>query len=184
MNNSSVTAAKTQATLLHDRRTVQSAIEAMAEQLTCDYRGLDPVILVVMNGGLVVAGQLLPQLDFPAQLDYCHATRYRGRTSGSEIQWWVRPRAELSGRHVLIMDDILDEGHTLQAVVEACEQAGALSVKSLVLIEKLHDRKAREGMRPDYCQLSAPDEYVFGFGMDYNHYWRNTDAIYIAAEKQ
>ncbi|TQV88398.1 hypoxanthine-guanine phosphoribosyltransferase [Aliikangiella coralliicola] len=170
---------KNNATLLHDNQRIESALSCLVEKLTLDYANKNPIFLVVMNGGLIFAGQLLSRLKFPAQIDYCHATRYRGNTSGGEIGWKVEPHMDLAGRHVVILDDILDEGHTLKAIIEHCRSRKAQSVKTLVLIEKIHDRKASPGMRPDYCELETPDKYVFGYGMDYNHYWRNSDEIYI-----
>lgn len=172
---------KDQAVLLHDKSAVELALERLSVQLHQDYSGKDPIFLVVMNGALLFAGKLLGKLDFPAQIDYCHATRYRGELTGADIHWKVEPNLDLTNRHVVVVDDILDEGHTLQAILDFCRARNAASVKSLMLIEKIHERKAVKGMRPDYCELQSPDEYVFGMGMDYNHYWRNTESIYYLA---
>ncbi|TQV72147.1 hypoxanthine-guanine phosphoribosyltransferase [Aliikangiella marina] len=173
---------KSNATLLHSKEVIDEALAKLQSQLTSDYAEKNPIFLVVMNGGLIFAGKILPLLNFPIQIDYCHATRYRGATTGGEIEWRAKPQMDLSGRHVIVVDDILDEGFTLQGIVAACESMGALSVKTLVLIEKLHDRKAFKNMKPDYCELQGPDQYSFGAGMDYNHYWRNCDAIYLLNE--
>ena len=174
--------AKDNATLLHSSEVINQALNKLQIQLTNDYSNKNPVFLVVMNGGLIFAGKILPQLNFPAQIDYCHATRYRGETSGGQIEWKAKPQMDLANRHVVVVDDILDEGYTLQAIVNACQEMGAASIKTLVLIEKLHDRKAIPDMKPDYCELETPDQYIFGFGMDYNHYWRNCDEIYLLNE--
>ncbi len=170
---------KTNAELLHNSETIQKSLDALAKKLSQDYKDKCPVFLVVMNGGLIFSGQLLPKLNFPIELDYCHATRYRGEINGGKIDWKVTPSVELKDRHVVILDDILDEGITLQAIIEDCLLRQAKSVKTCVLIEKLHERKVIEEMRPDYCELTTPDYYVFGFGMDCNHYWRNSPEIYI-----
>ena len=175
---------KRDATLLHSRQAIASALDKLVLSLTKDYAELNPVFLVVMNGGMIFAGQLLPKLDFPLQIDYCHATRYRGETSGGEIEWKVVPHMPLNDRHVILVDDILDEGYTLQAIIDDCQQRGVASVKTMVLIEKLHNRKAIANMRPDYCELQTPDHYVFGYGMDVNHYWRNADGIYILNDEK
>lgn len=170
---------KENATLLHEKTTIDEALMKMADQISQDYKDKNPVFLVVMNGGLVFAGKLLPLLKFPGQVDYCHATRYRGEMSGGELVWKAGPQKPLKDRHVILIDDILDEGYTLHAIIEACQKWQVASVKSAVLIEKLHDRKAFPGMKPDYCELTTPDHYVFGCGMDVDHYWRNTESIYI-----
>jgi hypoxanthine phosphoribosyltransferase len=174
-----INALKENATLLHDEDTILQALNRLKQQLEHDYHNKNPIFLVVMNGGLIFAGNLLAKLNFPLQIDYCHATRYRGEFSGSEVQWKVKNQLDLSNRHVVIVDDILDEGHTLNAIIQDCISQQAISVKTLVLIEKLHNRKAVNNMQPDYCQLTTPDKYIFGYGMDINHYWRNTNAIYI-----
>jgi len=181
---SSIEKVKRNATLLFDSKTIQSALDSLANKLTQDYSDKRPIFLVVMNGGLILAGQLLTRLNFVSQLDYCHTTRYRGKTQGGQIEWLAEPHLNFKGRHLIIVDDILDEGHTLQAVIENCQQRGAASVKTLVLVEKLHQRKAKKNLRADYSELQCPDQYIFGFGMDYDHYWRNSDQIYILSQQE
>ncbi len=166
-----------EADCLHDRAAVEAAIAKMAADITAEYNDKNPLVLVVMSGALIPAGYLLSYLDFPLQLDYFHASRYRGETAGgTELEWRVTPRFAIEGRHVLIVDDILDEGLTLKEIVHACENAGATSVKSAVLVQKLHERNC--GIEADYVGLEVEDRYVFGFGMDYKEYLRNAPGIY------
>ena len=86
--------------------------------------------------------------------------------------------ADLKGRKVLVLDDILDEGHTLAAIVEHLREEGADAVHTAVLVHKLHDRKASPGMRADVSGLDIEDRYLFGCGIDYKGYWRNAPGIY------
>lgn len=79
---------------------------------------------------------------------------------------------------MLIIDDILDEGHTLAAIVEYCRDAGAENVYTAVLLDKQHDRKAYPGMRADFTGLDVEDRYIFGYGLDYKGYWRNAAGIF------
>jgi len=174
--------AKKNAELIHDRKAVAEALVKLAARLHQDYEDRVPIFMVVMNGGLIFAGQLLPLVDIVCQIDYCHATRYRGDTEGKNIEWLARPKLDLKDRDVVIVDDILDVGHTLVAIKQACIEAGARSVKTCVLVEKEHDRKAKPDLHADYCELKVPDRYVFGFGMDYNHFWRNANSIYALKE--
>ncbi len=182
MNIKQLNQVKNNAILIHDQHTINKALLRLTKQLTQDYSTKSPVFLVVMSGAFVFAGKLLPQLNFPAQIDYCHATRYRGNTLGGDIEWKVEPHSCLRDRHVIIIDDILDEGHTLQSIIDYCHQAKVSSVKTVVLVEKEHSRKATPEMHADYCELTVPDKYVFGYGMDYNHYWRNCEEIYYLKE--
>lgn len=163
--------------LVHGEREVQQALDEMARRITAVLAGHDPVLLAVMTGGMVPAVWLSSRLSFPHQLDYLHATRYEGGTRGGELRWRARPGIDLTGRSVLIVDDILDEGLTLRAVADYCRDAGAREVHTAVLVRKLHDRTL-PGIEPDFRGLDVPDRYVFGCGMDYHEYFRNLTAIY------
>ena len=152
------------------------ALDKMAESITFRYQNNNPLIVCVMNGGLVVTGCLMSRLDFPLEQDYMHATRYRGETEGGELNWLVEPQHSLKDRHVLIVDDILDEGYTLAAIVKHCQNSGAISVDTAVLVEKMHSRK--QGIKADYVGLEIEDRYLFGYGMDYKGYLRNAPGIF------
>jgi len=166
---------------LADRETVDRVLDRMASEITRDLAGRDPLVLAVMIGGLVPAAWLLQRLEFPLQLDYIHATRYRGGTRGADrIDWIARPRTRLAGRVVLVIDDILDEGHTLAAILEDCRARGAAEVRSAVLVEKQHGRRV-EGLQADYTGMRVEDRYLFGCGMDYHEHHRQHAAVYALA---
>lgn len=157
---------------------VDQALDKMAAEITEQLGEELPVIYCVMNGGLITTGHLLTRLEFPLEVDYIHATRYRGATTGGELYWRVPPEVNMEGRTVLIVDDILDEGHTLAAILDYCKERGAKAVYSAVLVDKLHDRKAYKGMRASFTGLEVEDRYLFGFGMDYQGFLRNAPGIY------
>ncbi|NEX20771.1 hypoxanthine-guanine phosphoribosyltransferase [Thiorhodococcus mannitoliphagus] len=115
---------------------MEAALDRMAETLTARLAGKDPLVLCVMTGAAIVTGLLLPRLDFQLRLDYIHATRYRGDTRGGELTWRYRPSEAIRGEHVLVLDDVLDEGVTLDQVMRACREDGAASVHSAVLVEE------------------------------------------------
>lgn len=165
-----------EADCLHDKSAVEAAIAQMGAAITARLHDSNPLVLCVLTGGIIPMGQLLSHLDFPLQIDYLHATRYRGATSGGELCWLARPRSAVTGRTVLVVDDILDEGVTLKAILEELHAQGASAVYSAVLVEKEHDRK--NGMQADFVGLTVPDRYVFGYGMDYKDYLRNAPGIY------
>jgi len=178
---SEIEAVRSNADLIFDRDAVCKAYDRMAAQITETLAGTNPVMLCVMSGGLVPAGELFTRLDFPLELDYIHATRYRGTQGGPELNWIAHPSLSLQGRSVLVVDDILDEGVTLAAILDFCGDQGAEDVHSAVLVEKLHDRKT-PGLKADFIGLTVEDRYVFGCGMDYHGYWRNLAGIYALAE--
>jgi hypoxanthine phosphoribosyltransferase len=161
---------------LYSLQEVEAALDRMGEEITERLQHSNPLVLCVMNGGLVPAGRLLTRLDFPLRVDYLHATRYRDKTRGGELQWIKRHNESLLGREVLIIDDILDEGITLAAIVEACRAEGAAGVYSAVVVEKQHNRG--NGFCADFVGLQVEDRYVFGYGMDYKGFLRNAPGIF------
>ncbi|MBD8524822.1 hypoxanthine-guanine phosphoribosyltransferase [Pseudomarimonas arenosa] len=163
--------------LVHDRATVESAIVRMAGEISRDYQGRRPTVLTIMNGGLWFAARLSLELEFDAEFDYLHATRYRGNTQGSGLVWLREPSIDLRDKDVLLLDDILDEGPTLLEVRHWCQSRDVRSVKLAVMCWKRHGR-AVEGLEPDYYGLEVPDRYVFGYGMDYYEQGRNLPAVY------
>jgi hypoxanthine phosphoribosyltransferase len=167
-----------EADLLMSEAGVTTAIGRLAGEITTQLAGANPVLLCVMNGGLIFAGQLLTRLAFPLEVEYCHATRYGQETAGAGLDWIVRPRLEMRGRTVLLLDDILDEGITLAAIADYCRQQGAARVVMAVLVEKRHDRKVSPGFRADFTGMETEDRFLFGFGLDYKGYWRNAPGIY------
>ncbi|MGI9331225.1 MAG: hypoxanthine-guanine phosphoribosyltransferase [Gammaproteobacteria bacterium] len=161
---------------------VDAAIDDMTRAVQAEIDTQDCVLLAVMLGGMIPAARIAGRLTGDFLLDYCHVTRYQGQQHGGEPQWLQRPRAELSGRTVLVVDDIFDEGLTLQFVEQACLEQGAARVVTAVLTCKRHPR-ATVGRRPDIVGLEVPDRYVFGCGMDLAHRWRHLPAIYALPEE-
>ncbi len=166
---------------LHGPEAVQQALDRMAGEITAELGDSFPVVLCVLTGGIIPTGHIITRLPFPLETDYLHATRYRGEISGEEVHWLGKPRTSLQGRTVLVIDDILDEGHTLAHILEFCRDAGASRVYTAVLIEKLHDRRA-PGITADFIGLQVEDRYVFGFGMDYRNYLRNLNGIFALGD--
>lgn len=169
-----------QAERLYDMDEINVALDRIAGALLRDYAELNPVMLCVMNGAVMTAGHLLPKLPFKLELDYIHASRYGDKTIGGELVWQSQPSIDISNRHVVLIEDIFDEGLTLAALREFCVEAGALSVRCACLLDKLREDKV--GPLPEYIGLTVPDRYVFGFGMDVGGFWRNLPAVYALKE--
>lgn len=162
--------------VLFDHDALQRAIEAMAARIDAALDGERALFLTVMQGGLIFAGQLALALRTDVEFDYVHATRYHGATRGRALKWLRKPEVDMRGRTVLLVDDILDEGHTLVEVREACLEMGARRVWLVTLCSKLHERRV-EGLVADFNGVEVPDRYVFGFGMDYYEQGRNLPEI-------
>lgn len=164
--------------VLFNREEVAAAIQKMADEIN-EYYGDQPIILIsVLTGAIIPAAWLITKLKMPIQMDFVHATRYRGGLYGAELEYRVPPRLDLEDKAVLIVDDIFDEGNTLAAIKGSVEQRKAGSVKMAALVRKDHDR----GLPRDYVDfigLDVPDVYVFGCGMDAYEEWRHLDEILV-----
>ena len=169
------------ATCLYTTEEIELAIDKMAMNIHRKLHDKNPIILCVMIGGLVHMGNLLLRLDFPLEVDYVHASRYQGELSGGELLWKVKPSLQLKNRTVLIVDDILDGGLTLAAIIAEIKAMGALDVYSAVLVDKNHQRVENGLMHADFVGLQVEDHYIFGYGMDYNEYLRNAPGIFVVS---
>ena len=164
------------AELIHSAAAVEAAIARVAAEIRARLRDRYPLVLSVIGGAIVFSGRLLPQLDFPLDFDYIHASRYGGATSGGEIRWKVEPDSNVAGRVVLVLDDILDVGDTMHAIRERVLAMGASDFYCAVLSDK--QKAAPKPIYADFVGLVLPDRFVFGCGMDVGGAWRNLPAIY------
>ena len=180
MNIEDIKKVESESDCLCDAEKLNTVLDILADKISSDLEDKDPLILCVMTGGIIPVGHLATRLSFPLQIDYIHATRYRGETTGGELHWLQEPSISLQGRNVLIVDDIFDEGITLLEIDKYCKGKGAANVYSAVLVNKVHDRKVN--FKPDYIGLELEDRYLFGFGMDYKNYLRNINAIHAVKE--
>lgn len=164
--------------LIHDADAIDAALERLAEAINRRFGpDADLVMITIMNGGMIPAAELSLRLHAPLTMDYVHATRYLNETGGDTVDWLAHPRSPLSGRSVLIVDDILDEGFTLKAVAQWCREQGARDVATAAMVRKEHSRLT-DGVSADFIGLDVPDVYVFGYGMDYRGGLRHLRAIY------
>jgi hypoxanthine phosphoribosyltransferase len=161
---------------------VSNAVQRVAAEITELLAERNPLVLSVMSGAVVFAGQLLPLLRFPLTADYVHVTRYGGALSGSHLEWKRFPENKIAGRTVLVLDDILDEGHTLCAVRGRVLAAGAEAFYSAVFANK--QISVSKPIAADFVGIQVPDRYVFGFGMDVIGAWRNLPAVYALGSEQ
>lgn len=177
------------ASCLYTLDQVEAAIEKIGASLNDEFvEGLkesgapkkNVALLTIMNGAMVFAGKLLPKLQFSIEVDYIHATRYGNGTQGGALALLAEPKIELQGKTVLLVDDIFDDGITIDRVKQYCLDRGAESVRTVVLAYK---DKPREGVAelvapPDFVGFNVPDKYVFGMGMDAEGLLRNAPGIY------
>lgn len=169
------------AELIHPAEVVTTAVGRVAAEITVKLGDTNPLLLCVMSGGVPFAGQLMMQLNFPLDFDYLHVTRYGQDTAGGALSWRSAPWIPVKGRTLIVVDDILDEGLTLAAIVERMLQHGARACFTAVATEKLNGKE--KPIKADFVALTVPDRFVFGYGMDIRGAWRNLPAIYAVKEE-
>lgn len=161
---------------------VQAALDRMSHEITARLAGRQPLVIVVMNGGLVFAGQLLPRLAFALDLSYVHVRRYGRETRGGELVWIAGPQESVTGRTVLLLDDILDEGQTMLAIRSRLYELGATEVLLAAFAVKVRQEPPK--VLADFTGIRVPDRFVFGFGMDVGGLWRNLPSVRALAESE
>lgn len=166
--------------IIFSEQQVQAAVVRMAAEINTAMAVMHPLVLSVMGGAVVFTGQLLPLLSFPLDFDYVHVSRYGNSQQGGEIKWKVAPQENVRGRVVLVVDDILDEGETLNAVKQRVMDLGASRFYSAIFADKVN-RKTKP-IKADFVGLEVPDRFVFGYGMDIHGAWRNLPAIHATRE--
>lgn len=172
------------ATCLYDHETIQAAFDKMAEEINRHPLSKEaPIFLGVAVGGLLPLSNLTLRLNFPLELDFAHVSSYKDKMYASELQWKTRPHLPLKDRTVVIVDDILDKGLTLSALIEFCKQEQAKAVFTAVLINKKVERSKGGLASADFVGLDIEDRFVFGYGLDYKGFWRNAPGIYEPADE-
>jgi hypoxanthine phosphoribosyltransferase len=147
-----------------------AALQPLVEHDSC-------VLLGVLLGGLMPLARVASALRGDFMLDTCRVGRYGDYLRGGIPQWLAQPRAELQGRHVILVDDVYDEGVTLEFIAQQCRGSGAARVTTLVLVRKRHGRPL-SGLEPDLVGLEAGSDFIFGCGMDYQGRWRHLPDIW------
>ena len=165
--------------LLISKDQLYLSFDNIAFDITLQLKDSNPIVICVMNGGLMFTSELLKRLRFPLQLDYVHASRYgENITPESTLNWKKYPSIDLLDRNIILVDDVLDGGVTFARIRDYCLEKGAKSVNTVVMVDKKVDRDPAGLKSADFSCVSVGDEYIFGFGLDYKGYWRNLPGIY------
>lgn len=168
--------------VLLDETTIHARIETLAAEITEDYRGQDLTVVAILNGSIIFSADLLRHIPLPLKIDGWRASSYAGTESTGQITLGQTSVAELRGRHILLLDDILDTGLTLSAVKNhLVSTSEALSVKTCVLLRK--DVPRSHAVEADYVGFDIPNEFVVGYGLDYNEKYRNLPYIGILTDE-
>ena len=155
---------------------IQKRVEELARRIAADYRDQPLTIVGVLTGCLIFLADLVRRMDVPLKIALVQASSYRGATtSPGELQVNSELLPDLRGRHVLLLDDILDTGQTISRMVENLRRLDTLSVKSAVLLRKRGRQEV--AFEPDYYGFDIPNAFVVGYGLDFNDEYRHLPYI-------
>jgi hypoxanthine phosphoribosyltransferase len=162
---------------------IQQRVAELARDIARDYQGRPVTIVGVLTGCLIFLADLVRQLDLPLRIHLIQASSYRGAsTDPGELRLGLEMLPDLAGRHVLLLDDILDTGQTLNALCGRLRELGPASLGVVVLLRKLGRQQV--GLEPDYCGFEIPDAFVVGYGLDFNDEFRHLPHLAILAPQQ
>ncbi|MDB5350589.1 MAG: hypoxanthine phosphoribosyltransferase [Planctomycetota bacterium] len=157
---------------------IRERVAALGRQIEADYQGKPLTIVAVLTGSLILLADLIRQIGLPLRVALLQASSYKGATMTAGaliINEAFAP--DVIGRDVLLLDDILDTGHTLSTLVARMHERGANSVKTAVLLRKLGRQEVH--LEPDYCGFTIPDAFVVGYGLDFNDDYRHLPHVGI-----
>ena len=160
---------------------IQARVRELGRQIEADYQGKPLTIVAVLTGSLILLADLIRQIQLPLRVALIQASSYKGATtSGGALILNEAFAPDVAGRDVLLLDDILDTGHTLGTLVCRMADRGALSVKTAVLLRKVGRQEVR--LEPDYCGFVIPDRFVVGYGLDFDDDYRHLPYVGVLDE--
>lgn len=163
--------------VLVTREEIQAAVEKLGRQLTQDYQGKEVVVIGILRGAAIFLADIIREMDVYLDIDFMDVSSYGGGTESSgEVKIIKDLDTQLEGRHVLVVEDIIDTGRTLKYLVDLFHYRKAASVKICTLLDK-PARRVIKDIIPDYVGLEVPDEFVVGYGLDYQQQYRNLPYI-------
>lgn len=169
-----------QALLTEDQ--IQTRVRELGRQIEADYQGKPLTIVAILTGSLILLADLIRCIGLPLRVALLQASSYKGATTtAGTLQINEAFVPDVVGRHVLLLDDILDTGHTLATLVERMHREGAASVHTAVLLRKLGRQVVH--IEPDYCGFTIPDAFVVGYGLDYNDDYRHLPYVAVLQDQ-
>jgi len=164
--------------ILFNEKQIETRVRELGELISRDYSGKNPVVIGILKGSLIFMSDLIRRLTIPLNIDYVAVSSYGRSTDSSGVVRIVKDLDEpIEGRHVLVVEDIVDTGLTLRYLLDNLQSRRPLSVAVCVLLDKPSRRKV--DIKPDYCGFEIPDEFVVGYGLDYAENYRNMPFIGI-----
>lgn len=167
--------------ILLDEQKLKSGVQQLADQINNDYAEHPLTVIAVMTGSIVLLADLIRELKMPLRVGVVQASSYRSGTERGELVLNDDLMPDIKGRHVVVIDDIFDTGHTMVRIVDRMQELGPLSIKSAVLLSKTERNEVE--MKPDYIGFHIPDEFVVGYGLDYDDEFRNLPFLAVLEDE-
>lgn len=165
-----------------EKAAIDERVQALAAQIEADYRGMNPLLLGILNGSFIFAADLLRCLSSPVEISFIKLASYKGTTSTGNVITAIGLEENITGRHVLIVEDIIDTGRTLHSFLPQVLQQQPASLKVACFLSKPDARLC--DVRPDYTGFDIPDVFVVGYGLDYDGQGRNLQHLYKLCNNQ
>jgi len=157
---------------------IEEKISELAEQISRDYKDKTPVFLPILNGSFMFAADLLKEVNIPCRVSFVKTSSYAGTSSTGQLKTLIGHDESLFQQHILILEDIVDTGLTLDKIIEELRDRGAKSVEAISLLRKKPAREKKIDVK--YVGFDLEDEFVLGYGLDYDGLGRNLKDIYKA----
>ena len=165
--------------ILFSEDQIQERVRQLGEMLTADYADKNPIVIGILKGVVVFFSDMIKRIDTPCQIDFMWLSSYAGSESTGNIEVRRDIATDIKGRHVLILEDILDTGNSLSFAVQHLLAKEPASLKICTLLDKPSRRKPGITLKADYVGFEIPNAFVVGYGLDYNEYYRNLPYIGI-----
>lgn len=161
--------------------TIQQRVSEIGRQIANDYKGLDPLFIVILNGSFMFAADVMRSIDIPSEISFIKLASYKGTTSTGNVITAIGMDENLTGRHVVILEDIIDSGKTLHSFLPEIWQRQPASVKIAVFLSK--PTALQYDVKPNYHCFEIPDDFVVGYGLDYDGLGRNLPSLYTLVDQ-
>ena len=162
--------------LFIEAATIQERIKRVAAEINNDLKNKDPIFIAVLNGSFMFAGDLMKEVSIPCEISFVRIASYKGMSTTKDLKEVLGLNEDIKGRTVVIVEDIVDTGHTIERLIQ---QFTALEPKEIKIATLLFKPKALiKDVKPDYVALEIPNDFIVGFGLDYDGFGRNLQDIY------
>ncbi len=155
---------------------IEAAVQKVADEINRDYDGKNPLLLAILNGSFIFASDLMRKLTIPCEISFVKFASYDGTLTTSKVKELIGVGEELSGRHIIIVEDIVDTGITMQKLLQDIEEKNPIDVRIACFCFK--PDAFEKDFNIDYLGMRIPNDFIVGYGLDYNGYGRNLPDIY------